>query len=123
MLLIDFYESLFPLPSQFELAPNYRNRFLYTSDLKQWSVYFNYHSNVFNTNFSSQYCFICFSVNPFQVRGEEQTAVVATHGVCCSPCNLRVLSLLWQSKLLYVTMILSAIIHLSPSFNYTVGTG
>ena len=38
MLLRDFYESLFPIPSQFELAPNYRNRFLYTSELKEWYV-------------------------------------------------------------------------------------
>lgn len=35
-LLVDFYESLFPLPSQFELRNNLRNRFLYVDDLKAW---------------------------------------------------------------------------------------
>ncbi|XP_035209281.1 N-acetylglucosamine-1-phosphotransferase subunits alpha/beta-like isoform X2 [Stegodyphus dumicola] len=32
----DFYESLFPTRSQFELPPEYRNRFLYVSELKEW---------------------------------------------------------------------------------------
>ena len=35
-LLVDFYESLFPLPSQFELPNNLRNRFLYVDQLKAW---------------------------------------------------------------------------------------
>ena len=35
-LLIDFYESLFPIPSQFELMHEYRNRFLYVSELNEW---------------------------------------------------------------------------------------
>jgi len=35
-LLRDFYESLLPLPSQFELKPNYVNRFLYKKDLDDW---------------------------------------------------------------------------------------
>lgn len=35
-LLIDFYESLFPIPSQFELPKNFRNTFLYTEDLTKW---------------------------------------------------------------------------------------
>ena len=36
LLLRDFYESLFPIPSQFELPVNYRNRFLYVEELKEW---------------------------------------------------------------------------------------
>lgn len=36
LLLQDFYESLFPLPSQFELPSNLRNRFLYVEDLNEW---------------------------------------------------------------------------------------
>lgn len=32
----DFYESLFPTRSQFELPPEYRNRFLYMKDLHEW---------------------------------------------------------------------------------------
>ena len=35
-LLVDFYESLFPVPSQFELLKKYRNRFIYMSDVKTW---------------------------------------------------------------------------------------
>lgn len=35
-LLVDFYESLFPKPSQFELPRNYRNRFLYVEALERW---------------------------------------------------------------------------------------
>jgi hypothetical protein len=32
----DFYESLLPLPSQFELPRDYRNRFLHMKDLSEW---------------------------------------------------------------------------------------
>ncbi|KAK7868002.1 hypothetical protein R5R35_010176 [Gryllus longicercus] len=35
-VLQDFFESLFPLPSAFELPPEYRNRFLHVSELKAW---------------------------------------------------------------------------------------
>ena len=35
-LLVDFYQSLFPIPSQFELPQDYRNRFLHISDLNEW---------------------------------------------------------------------------------------
>ncbi|XP_068729613.1 N-acetylglucosamine-1-phosphotransferase subunits alpha/beta-like [Montipora capricornis] len=35
-LLVDFYESLFPIPSQFELPQEYRNRFLHISELEEW---------------------------------------------------------------------------------------
>lgn len=38
LVLLDFYESFFPLPSQFELPPQYRNRFLRTTELNEWSV-------------------------------------------------------------------------------------
>lgn len=35
----DFYESLLPIPSQFELPRDYRNRFLHVKDLSEWKVY------------------------------------------------------------------------------------
>lgn len=35
-VLVDFYESLFPTPSQFELPNNLRNRFLTMDELKAW---------------------------------------------------------------------------------------
>lgn len=38
MVLRDFYESMFPLPSQFELPRQYRNRFLYLWELNEWCV-------------------------------------------------------------------------------------
>lgn len=38
LILLDFYESLYPIPSQFELSYQYRNRFLHISELNEWSV-------------------------------------------------------------------------------------
>ncbi|XP_068163646.1 N-acetylglucosamine-1-phosphotransferase subunits alpha/beta [Antennarius striatus] len=38
-VLRDFYESMFPLPSQFELPREYRNRFLHMNELQDWRVY------------------------------------------------------------------------------------
>jgi UDP-N-acetylglucosamine-lysosomal-enzyme len=35
-ILVDFYESLFPTQSQFELPDNLKNRFLYVDELKSW---------------------------------------------------------------------------------------
>ena len=35
----DFYESLLPVPSQFELPREYRNRFLHVDDLAEWKRY------------------------------------------------------------------------------------
>ena len=35
-LLVDFYQSLFPIPSQFELPQEYRNKFLYVSELNEF---------------------------------------------------------------------------------------
>lgn len=35
-VLRDFYESMFPLPSQFELPREYRNRFLHMRQLHEW---------------------------------------------------------------------------------------
>ena len=35
-LLVDFYESLFPIPSQFELPQGYMNRFLHVSELEEF---------------------------------------------------------------------------------------
>ncbi|XP_060770275.1 N-acetylglucosamine-1-phosphotransferase subunits alpha/beta isoform X2 [Neoarius graeffei] len=40
-VLRDFYESMFPLPSQFELPREYRNRFLHMAELQEWRVYRN----------------------------------------------------------------------------------
>lgn len=33
--MLDFYMSLFPVPSKFELPEDYRNRFLYMEDYKE----------------------------------------------------------------------------------------
>ena len=38
-VLVDFYETMFPVPSQFELPPFYRNRFLYIHELNEWRQY------------------------------------------------------------------------------------
>ncbi|XP_076472169.1 N-acetylglucosamine-1-phosphotransferase subunits alpha/beta-like isoform X2 [Babylonia areolata] len=35
----DFYESMLPVPSQFELPREYRNRFLHMDDLTEWKQY------------------------------------------------------------------------------------
>lgn len=35
-LLKDFYESFFPIPSRFELAPKYRNKYVYKWQLDEW---------------------------------------------------------------------------------------
>ncbi|KAK7070841.1 hypothetical protein SK128_002684 [Halocaridina rubra] len=41
-LVQDTYESLFPVPSSFELPLNYRNRFLYIKDLQAWRRWRNF---------------------------------------------------------------------------------
>lgn len=38
-VLRDFYESMFPIQSQFELPREYRNRFLHMQDLREWRMY------------------------------------------------------------------------------------
>lgn len=38
-VLRDFYESMFPIPSQFELPREYRNRFLHMNELQEWRSY------------------------------------------------------------------------------------
>ncbi|XP_043943686.1 N-acetylglucosamine-1-phosphotransferase subunits alpha/beta isoform X2 [Protopterus annectens] len=38
-VLRDFYESMFPIPSQFELPREYRNRFLHMQELLEWREY------------------------------------------------------------------------------------
>ncbi|KAK7149624.1 hypothetical protein R3I94_009059 [Phoxinus phoxinus] len=38
-VLRDFYESMFPLSSQFELPREYRNRFLHMTELQEWRIY------------------------------------------------------------------------------------
>uniref|UniRef100_A0A8C5BC48 N-acetylglucosamine-1-phosphotransferase subunits alpha/beta n=1 Tax=Gadus morhua TaxID=8049 RepID=A0A8C5BC48_GADMO len=38
-VLRDFYESMFPLASQFELPREFRNRFLHMDELQEWRVY------------------------------------------------------------------------------------
>ncbi|KAM4746784.1 N-acetylglucosamine-1-phosphotransferase subunits alpha/beta [Rhinophrynus dorsalis] len=38
-VLRDFYESMFPIPSQFELPREYRNRFLHMQELQDWRTY------------------------------------------------------------------------------------
>ncbi|XP_064634376.1 N-acetylglucosamine-1-phosphotransferase subunits alpha/beta-like [Lineus longissimus] len=41
-VLTDFYESLFPEPSQFELPREYRNRFQHVDELRDWRGYREY---------------------------------------------------------------------------------
>ncbi len=36
LILVDFYESLFPIPSSFEIPDQYRNRFLHMDELRGW---------------------------------------------------------------------------------------
>ena len=37
--LLDFFESMFPVPSQFELPPNYRNKYLHLNEFaKYWTI-------------------------------------------------------------------------------------
>lgn len=36
LILVDFYESLFPIPSQFEIPRQFRNRFLHVDELREW---------------------------------------------------------------------------------------
>ncbi|XP_022336372.2 N-acetylglucosamine-1-phosphotransferase subunits alpha/beta-like [Crassostrea virginica] len=38
-ILRDFYESVFPLRSQFELQREYRNRFIHVDELREWRAY------------------------------------------------------------------------------------
>jgi UDP-N-acetylglucosamine-lysosomal-enzyme len=38
-LLVDFLESVFPVPSSFELPPDFRNKFSHTFQLEQWKLY------------------------------------------------------------------------------------
>uniref|UniRef100_K1PK27 N-acetylglucosamine-1-phosphotransferase subunits alpha/beta n=1 Tax=Magallana gigas TaxID=29159 RepID=K1PK27_MAGGI len=38
-ILHDFYESVFPLRSQFELPLEYRNRFIHVDELREWKAY------------------------------------------------------------------------------------
>uniref|UniRef100_A0A6I8S132 N-acetylglucosamine-1-phosphotransferase subunits alpha/beta n=1 Tax=Xenopus tropicalis TaxID=8364 RepID=A0A6I8S132_XENTR len=38
-VLRDFYESMFPIASQFELPREYRNRFLHMQELQDWRIY------------------------------------------------------------------------------------
>nr|XP_014436515.1 N-acetylglucosamine-1-phosphotransferase subunits alpha/beta [Pelodiscus sinensis] len=38
-VLRDFYESMFPIASQFELPREYRNRFLHMQELQEWRAY------------------------------------------------------------------------------------
>lgn len=35
-VLKDFYEAMFPIPSQFELPKNFRNKYLNVKDLDYW---------------------------------------------------------------------------------------
>ena len=35
-VLLDFYESILPVASSFELPREYRNRFLHTRELREW---------------------------------------------------------------------------------------
>lgn len=38
-VLVDYLESVLPVPSSFELPPDYRNKFLHTFELETWQLY------------------------------------------------------------------------------------
>ena len=38
-VLVDYLESVLPVPSSFELPLDYRNKFLHTSELARWQIY------------------------------------------------------------------------------------
>ncbi|CAE1268162.1 GNPTAB [Acanthosepion pharaonis] len=38
-ILKDFFESMYPIPSRFELPKQYRNRFLHINELREWRIY------------------------------------------------------------------------------------
>ena len=38
-VLVDFYESMLPVPSSFELPPQYRNKFTHVSELESYKFY------------------------------------------------------------------------------------
>ena len=38
-ILVDFLESVLPVPSTFELPPDYRNKFTHTYQLERWKFY------------------------------------------------------------------------------------
>ena len=38
-VLIDFYESMLPVPSSFELPPQYRNKFTHVSEMESYKFY------------------------------------------------------------------------------------
>ena len=40
-ILVDFYESVLPVPSTFELPVEYRNKFTHLSELAKWQFYRN----------------------------------------------------------------------------------
>ena len=37
--LVDFYESILPVPSSFELPPEFRNKFAHIDDLRRWQFF------------------------------------------------------------------------------------
>lgn len=51
-VLYDFYLSLFPHPSKYELPPDLRNRFLYLDDLEEWKT----------SHLKIKLCIYCFVV-------------------------------------------------------------
>lgn len=59
-MLVQFYESIFPTRSQFELPVGHINRFLYIHDYKQWQSKQN---KTFKFNFNSLWiCLICLAL-------------------------------------------------------------
>ncbi|XP_077868278.1 N-acetylglucosamine-1-phosphotransferase subunits alpha/beta-like, partial [Saccoglossus kowalevskii] len=61
-VLQDFYEALFPIPSQFELPREYRNRFLHVQELNEWRRYRDWLK--FFTHISLA-CLILFTIGSF----------------------------------------------------------
>lgn len=59
-ILLDFYMSLFPHPSKFELPLEYRNRFMYLSELNEWK---SYHVKIKLIILVCLVVLSCFSIN------------------------------------------------------------
>ena len=62
VILKDFYEAFFPIPSQFELKPKFRNKFLYKKDLLMWLANERFNTKIKNIALVSILIMIIFGV-------------------------------------------------------------
>ena len=92
LILLDFYESLFPIPSQFELPPEYRNRFLNVDDLNKWLGLAVYTNLTTASKLSTPVTFPLICVRPcihacrIQFRNRVQLLLHAACGVLVVLC-------------------------------------